>query len=48
MDDSSENIEGRILQAYEAAKREKKPNITALAREFRVLASRLRSRFNGR
>lgn len=48
MDDSSENIEGRILQACEAAKREKNPNIAALARKFRVPASRLRSRFNGR
>ena len=47
MDDSYEDIENRIFEAIWKAKRVKRPNIAALAREFCVPVSRLRARFQG-
>jgi hypothetical protein len=42
------SAEDRILEACEAAKRVKKPNISALAREFDVSYYQLRNRIHGR
>lgn len=47
MDDSYEDIENRIFEAMWKAKRVKRPNMAALAREFCVPVSRLRARFQG-
>lgn len=47
MPKSSDPIEDRILEAREAAKRIRKPNISALAREFGV-SRHLHARIHGR
>ena len=47
MDDSYEDIENRIFEAIWKAKRVERPNMAALAREFCVPVSRLRTRFQG-
>jgi len=41
-------IEECISEALESIPKNKKPNIAALAREYRVLESRLRTRYKGR
>lgn len=41
-------VELRIEAALASIDAEKKPNIVVLAREFEVLETRLRARFNGR
>ena len=48
MSDSNSDIEKRILQACTAAQGQKKPNISALARQFNVPYQRLRARIHGR
>lgn len=44
MPESHDIIESQILKVYEAIKREKKPNISALSREFDVPRRRLYTR----
>jgi hypothetical protein len=48
MPDSYSDIETRVLKACEIAQGQKKPNISALARQFDVPYQRLRARIHGR
>jgi len=48
MADQYKNQEQRILLACEAARREQKPKIASLARQFHVPYQRLRARINDR
>jgi hypothetical protein len=48
MPDSYSDIEIRVVQACEVAQSQKKPNISALARQFDVPYQRLRARIHGR
>jgi hypothetical protein len=48
MADSYSETEKRILKACEIAQGQKKPNISALSREFDVPYQRLRARILGR
>jgi hypothetical protein len=47
MPDSYSDIETRVLKACEAARGQKKPNISTLARQFDVPYHRLRARIHG-
>lgn len=48
MPDSYSDIEKQILEACTAAQDQKKPNISALARQFDVPYHRLRAHIHGR
>ena len=48
MQNSSKDIENQVLLACEAASKQEKPNISALAREFGVPGRTLADRYAGR